>query len=93
MKPSSRKTVHRLVAARARISDQLVDDAHTFDELGVDPLGLLIIVVQLGTLGELQEVFPIGALERARTVGELVDLVDARPARATAASLVEGRGR
>jgi acyl carrier protein len=80
-----------MIATHAQIAVPLVDDAQTLDELGLDPLDLILIVVQLGTMEELQGDFPFAELDRALTVGDLVRLVDAWRARASVPSLVEGR--
>jgi len=91
MKASSRSVVHRLVAAHADIGARLVDDEQTLERLGLDPLDLILIVVQVASLEESTREFPLDALDSARTVGDLVALVDAWRARAVEVRSVEGR--
>ena len=68
--------VHRAIASQRRIDDASVADAHTFEELGIDPLDLVLDVLRLEDLDRGQGDFPLTALADARTVGDLVLLVD-----------------
>jgi acyl carrier protein len=68
--------VHRAIASQLRIDDASIDDAHTFEELGIDPLDLVLVVLRLEDLDRGQGDFPLTALADARTVGDLVLLAD-----------------
>src|SRR5882672_12916638 len=73
---SSRTLVHYLVARQLRVGDASIHDAQRFDELGLDPLNLVLIVLQLEDRTDKVGEFPLGALDHTRTVGQLVALVD-----------------
>ena len=77
MNVTSRFLVHQLVARHAAIAAVLVEDEQSFDELWLDPLDVILIVVQLESMDELRREVPIDALEHVQTVGALVELVDA----------------
>jgi acyl carrier protein len=79
--------VHHLVASHLHIAEAAIEDRHTFDELGLTPLDVVLVVLRLEQLERGEGQFPVAALDDARTVGELVALVDdwlagGRPARA-----------
>jgi acyl carrier protein len=68
--------VHRLVAAQLRLDAHRVTDDDRFEDLGLQPMDLVLIVLRLEHLDRGQGDFPLAALEHARTVGDLVLLVD-----------------
>jgi hypothetical protein len=88
---SSRRLVHRLVAARAEVAERHVHDAHTLAGLGLDPLDRILIAAQLGSVEGLDGDFLLDRLDRARTVGDLVRLVEDWRTRPSGAPFVEGR--
>lgn len=49
------------------------EDMQLDEELGLDPLDLVLVVLRLEELGDAE--FPIAALEGIRTVGDLVSVV------------------
>jgi acyl carrier protein len=71
-----RTLVHRAIASQLRIDDASIDDAQTFDELGMDPMDLVLVVLRLEQFDRGQGDFPLAALAEARTVGDLVLIVD-----------------
>jgi acyl carrier protein len=77
MSSPSRPLVHGLVASQLRIDDGSIDDTHRLDELGLVPLDLVLVVLRLEDAVAVNDNFPVAALEHARTVGDLVALVDA----------------
>jgi acyl carrier protein len=72
----SRAIVHHLLASHLRLDDASIDDAHRFDQLRLDPLDLVLVVLRLEDHDRGRGDFPVGALAHARTVGDLVTLVD-----------------
>jgi acyl carrier protein len=59
-----------------RIDDARIKDAHRFDEMGMDPLDLVIVVLRLEGLDPGKGEFPVAVLDGVTTVGDLVALVD-----------------
>jgi acyl carrier protein len=76
MSSPSRPLVHGLVASHLRIDDRAIEDTHRFDELGLVPLDLVLVVLRLEDAAAGNDNFPVAALEHAQTVGDLVALVD-----------------
>jgi|HubBroStandDraft_2_1064218.scaffolds.fasta_scaffold13597_3 acyl carrier protein len=76
MDSPSRTLVHASIASQLRIDEASVADAQRFEELGLDPLGLVQVVIRLESLDPGDGDFPVAMLEHARTVGDLVELVD-----------------
>jgi acyl carrier protein len=76
MDSPSRTLVHASIASQLRIDETSVADAQRLEELGLDPLGVVQVVVRLESLDPGDGDFPVAMLERARTVGDLVELVD-----------------
>ena len=76
MNPHSRVLVHHLLALQLETDRASIQDAHTLDDLGVDALDLVFFALRLEQLGEGDGEFPVDALEDARTVGDLVEIVD-----------------
>jgi acyl carrier protein len=72
----SRSLIHHLVATQLRIDEPSIHDADTFAELGLSPLDLVLVVLRLEDFDRGDGSFPLTALEGARTVGDLVTLVD-----------------
>jgi len=76
MDTSPRALVHQLLASRLGVDEATIVDTDLFDDLGLDPLDLVLVVIQLDRLDRGDGEFPIYALEHARAVGDLVDLVE-----------------
>jgi acyl carrier protein len=76
MNTSPRALVHQLVASRLHLDAASIDDADHFDDLGLSPLDLVLIVLRLERLDRGDGEFPMFALEHATTVGDLVDVVE-----------------
>jgi acyl carrier protein len=76
MNSHSRTLVHQLLASQLHIDERSIDDELHFEELGIDPLDLVLVVLRLEDVHRGQGEFPIAALEGARTVDDLVLLVD-----------------
>jgi acyl carrier protein len=68
--------VHRLLASRLRVDEASIKDTDRFDDLGLGPLDIVLVVLQLDRLDRGDGEFPVLALEHATTVGDLVDLVE-----------------
>jgi acyl carrier protein len=76
MDTSPQALVHQLLASRLRIDAMSIRDTDRFDDLGLDPLDLVLVVLKLDHLDRGDGEFPLFALEHASTVGDLVDLVE-----------------
>ncbi|MBX3264256.1 MAG: hypothetical protein KIS78_28155 [Labilithrix sp.] len=62
------------LALHLGIDPDEVDPSHRLDEdLGLDPLDLVLVVLRLEELGDVE--FPVADLEGLRTVDDLVDVV------------------
>jgi hypothetical protein len=92
MNSPSQSLVHYLLASHLRIDDALIKDAYRFDEMGLDPLDLVLVVLRLEGLDHGKGDFPVAALDRATTVGDLVALVDQWLQRDTASRSIAGTG-
>jgi len=68
--------VHHLIALQLETKDEAIEDAQSLDELGLDPLDLVLFVLRLEELAGGNDEFPLLGLDRAQTVGDLVALVD-----------------
>jgi CDP-diacylglycerol--glycerol-3-phosphate 3-phosphatidyltransferase len=75
MNTSPQTLVHQLLASRLHVAEATIRDTDRFDELGLAPLDLVLVVARLDGLEPGDGDFPLFALEHAATVGELVDLV------------------
>jgi acyl carrier protein len=73
---SSRPLVHTLIASQLRIDPESVTDAQDLAELGLDAYDLVQVVLRLESLDPGDGDFPLVMLEHARTVADLVELVD-----------------
>jgi acyl carrier protein len=76
MNSYSQTLVRHAISSQLRIDEASIEDAHTLEELGMDPLDLVLVVLRLEHLDRGQGDFPLTALAHARTVGDLVLLVD-----------------
>ena len=72
----SQALVHHLLALQLQTSDEAIEDAQSLDDLGLDPLDLVLFVLRLEELAGADDEFPLLGLDRAETVGDLVALVD-----------------
>jgi hypothetical protein len=68
--------VRSLVAFQLRVTARSIEDATTFDELGMMPLDLVLVVLRLESFDRGAGDFPLAALDEAKTVGDLVALVE-----------------
>jgi acyl carrier protein len=76
MDTSPEALVHRLLASRLHVDPASIDDTDRLDDLGLGPIDLVLVVLQLVRLGRRESEFPLSALEHATTVGDFVDLVE-----------------
>jgi acyl carrier protein len=76
MDTSPQTIVHQLLASRLHIDQASIKDTDQFDDLGLTPLDLVLVVLRLDRLDPGNGEFPLYALELAGTVGDLVDLVE-----------------
>jgi acyl carrier protein len=76
MNTTPQALVHQLLASRLRVDEASIKDADRFDDLGLGPLDIVLVVLQLDRLDRGDGEFPLLALEHAATVGDLVDLVE-----------------
>lgn len=76
MNPHTQALVHSLIASQLHIPDESIEDTGTFDALGLDLLDLLFVVLRLEKFDSGKGDFPVASLDDARTVGDLVALVD-----------------
>jgi hypothetical protein len=79
-----------LTASRLRVDDASIEAAHTFDELRLGPLDLVLVVLRLERFDRGQGDFLLEALGHARTVGDLVLLVDLWLQHDTISGSIEG---
>ena len=73
---SSLSLVRRLLAARLHLDEDLIKEADRFDELGLTPLDVALVMLRLRRRGPDSTDFPLYALDFATTVGHLAELVD-----------------
>ena len=73
---NSQALIHHLVATQLRIDETSITDADGFDELGLAPLDLVLVVLRLEDFDRGEGNFPLGALEDAKTVGDLVTVLE-----------------
>jgi acyl carrier protein len=92
MDSSSRALVHHLLASQLQVDEASIDDAHRFEELGLDPLHIVLVVLRLEDFDRGNGDFPVDALDHATTVGDLVALVDRWLHGDTRPTLIEGMG-
>jgi hypothetical protein len=73
----SQALVHHLLALQLQTSDEAIDDVQRLDDLGLDPLDLVLFVLRLDQFAGGDEEFPLLGLDRAKTgrrLGALVEL-------------------
>jgi acyl carrier protein len=75
MNPHTQALVHSLLASQLGIPDESIEDTQTFDALGLDLLDLMFVVLRLEQFDSGKGDFPVAALDNARTVADLVELV------------------
>ena len=61
---------------RLHVAEASIQDTDLFDDLGLTPLDLVLVVLQLDKLDTGDGEFPLYALDQATKVGDLVDLVE-----------------
>ena len=76
MATSPQALVHQLLASRLNVDEASIKDTDRFDDLGLNPLDLVLVVLRLDRLDRGYGEFPLYALDSATTVGDLVDLVE-----------------
>ena len=76
MHSRSQALVHALLASLLQTADALIHDADVLDELGADAFVLFSLAGELEELEPENGYFPIIPLAYAKTVGDLVLLVD-----------------
>src|SRR5271168_5258509 len=76
MRTPSQAIVHALLASHLKVEEASIADPVPLEELGLDPLDLVLVVVRLEDLDRGAGDFPVAALEHTRTVGDLVTLVE-----------------
>jgi hypothetical protein len=91
MTSPSQRIVHQLLASHLGVDETSIGDADGLDALGLEPLDVVLVLIRLGDLGGGSRDFPMAALARARTVGDLVALVDLWLQHDTTPSSVDGR--
>ena len=72
----SQSLVHHLLALQLQTSNEAIEDAQSLEQLGLDPLDLVLFVLRLEEFAGGDDEFPILGLDHAETVGDLVALVD-----------------
>ena len=88
MTSRSQTIVHAMLASYLPAEPETLEDSLLLeDELGLDPLDLVLVAVRLAELVPRSEGLPFGRLQSLRTVGDLVDLFESAWDRDT---LVEG---
>jgi acyl carrier protein len=76
MNSPSHTLVYALLAPLLATEEVSVQDADLLDELGLDALDLVLIAITLEELEPEKGSFPLGALRQARSIGDLVKIVD-----------------
>ena len=92
MHPSSRALVHELLVSLLQTADATINDADVLDELGADELVLFSIVAKLEQFEPENGYFPIAPLAYAKTVGDLVELVESWSRRDGTPDTIDGTG-
>jgi acyl carrier protein len=76
MNAHSQKFVRYLISSHLGHREALIEDATTFDELGLDTLDLALVALRIEDVTGAQGDFFIHALDHTTTVGDLATLVD-----------------
>ena len=92
MHPPSRALVHELLASLLHTTDPTIDDADGLDAVGAHPGVLFSIVAKLEQLVPENGDFPIVPLAHAKTVGDLVELVESWSRRDGPPDTMDGTG-
>jgi acyl carrier protein len=72
----SQELVHHVIASHLRDDEAPIDDARSFDELGLNALDVVLVLRRIEDATGVDGEFFIDALDHTRTVGDLVELVD-----------------
>jgi acyl carrier protein len=72
----SRALVCDLLASHLDVEAESIDDTDGLDELGLDPLDMVLVVLKIEDLCGGDGDFPLAELPKARTVADFVALVD-----------------
>jgi hypothetical protein len=86
----SQALVYALVASILQTDDARFKDEDRLGALGPDTLALLLLTVKLEELEPGNGAFPLAALTHARTMGDLVELVDLWSQRDTIPNSADG---
>jgi hypothetical protein len=92
MHSTSQVLVHALLASVLHRASASIRDADVLDELGANAQALIFVTSKLEELQPENGEFPIVALAYARTVGDLVELVESWSRRGGAADPMDGMG-
>ena len=84
--------VYAALAPLLELDEALIKDADALAELGLDALDLVLVAIKLEEIEPENGPFPLTALAHARTVGDLVELVEGWSQRDTIPSSVAGVG-
>jgi hypothetical protein len=76
MNSASHVLVYALLAPLLPTDKAQIEDADLIEELGLDPLDLALVAIKLEELEPENGNFPLAALEYAKSIGDLVELVD-----------------
>jgi hypothetical protein len=76
MDSHSQTLVYALIAPLLPRTDVSIEDADLLDELGLDALDLALVAIKLQDLEPDRGAFPLSTLALARSVGDLVVIVD-----------------
>jgi hypothetical protein len=92
MHSPSRALVHELLASLLQTTHATINDADGLDEVGADAGVLFSVVAKLEQLVPENGGFPIVPLAYAKTVGDLVELVESWSRRGGAPDTMDGTG-
>ena len=76
MSSPSQGIVYQLLASHLGVDEASIEDADRLDEWELDALDLVLVVIRLEDLSGGHGDFPMAALAHAKTIGDLVTLVD-----------------
>jgi hypothetical protein len=92
MHSASQALVHELLASLLQTPDATIRDADGLDDVGADARVLFSFVAKLEQLVPENGGFPIAPLAHAKTVGDLVELVESWSRRDGAPDTMSGTG-